>query len=247
MSVSLAITDNADGTVTATISGSTVGSTNVVQSTPVNGDFGATPTWTTQGTRTGDGTITITISAGYYWWVVLSTSGSTTSPSTPVYRPASTGDDPVHEEIVDAVVAKLILLGLPDIGSKVYGRFVISTPQDFLATTQRPCAVVTRETLTEQMRGGLTSTDDVAYPVAVLFIDANDLGPETPSAKYTQWRQSAMRALRNQPLEVPSGAIVYQCEVQPNMIVDKKREEYKSFVSGFTCLFICRERRGFGM
>lgn len=59
----LSVSDNADGTGgVATISGSQGGTVTVYSLS----QFGTT--WTSRGTRTGDGTVTLALADGWYWW-----------------------------------------------------------------------------------------------------------------------------------------------------------------------------------
>lgn len=74
MSLALTLTDNLDGTATATISGSAGGVVNLYSQPPGED-------WTSRGTRVGDGTIgPVAMANGTYWWKATATTTGTGSP-----------------------------------------------------------------------------------------------------------------------------------------------------------------------
>ena len=67
MSLGLAIADNGDGTGgVATVTGS-VGALTTVYYATFSGSMGSL-TWTSAGSRTGDGTLALSLPVGYYLW-----------------------------------------------------------------------------------------------------------------------------------------------------------------------------------
>lgn len=237
----LAVTDAADGGGgTATLTGGDSGATNTLYYQAVDGDFGGS-TWTSAGSRTGAGTITIALSGpGHFWWYVSSTLLTETTPSNFVYQAITDGEEAVLTRAIDAIVARLILLNLDEIGSKVYARPLMDD-----LSIQWPCAVVVREPTPQQYRGGTNTRDDIGYPIQVLFKVRDQLTPTSPVETYDLWRQSAERAFRFQRL--PGIDECVTCEIEPLKILDEKIEPlYANVVSGFTIRVVTREVRGFG-
>ena len=86
----LNVADNADGTgATASIAGSVNGTTNTVYYAP----YGSTA-WVNGGNRSGDGTVSLSItSSGLYWAYVLNDNAGTELTSVPVQFSVTTGAD----------------------------------------------------------------------------------------------------------------------------------------------------------
>ena len=156
----LAVADVADGaTATATISSSS-GGANIVYTQNVDGTLGS-GTWTNSGSRTGDGTVTLTLSKGYYW--SYCTTGGTTL-SNLVYFQVTSGLDAVIDRCYDAVKATLQLLNLP-CTTRVYDSQYALTP-----LVQYPCIVMTtegaRQTDEAAMKAAIEGSEDEAVVVA---------------------------------------------------------------------------------
>jgi hypothetical protein len=70
----ISVEDNEDGTGSVvTVSETDDDATNTLYTAPVV--YSGSPTWTTSGSRVGDGEIPVTLSTGFYWFVVISTAG----------------------------------------------------------------------------------------------------------------------------------------------------------------------------
>lgn len=106
MSLTLTITDNADGTGgVATISGGTAAAIGVYCMTVTGGN--PSGTWVIKGIRFGDGTLAISATAGNYWFYANQSSGN--GLSAPVYATLTNADSttPVIERIADKLVTRL--------------------------------------------------------------------------------------------------------------------------------------------
>lgn len=85
----LVIVDNGDGTLTATISGSTAGTTNTVYYLPADM---LSEDWTELGSRSGDGDVTESLAVGAYWFHVVSAGISDEAVSNVVYARVTDAD-----------------------------------------------------------------------------------------------------------------------------------------------------------
>lgn len=234
----LTVTDNGNGTATATITGSTAGTTNTVKYQPVNGYLG-TDDWTTGGSRVGNGSVTITLAAGYYWWRCDNVAGDVCTVSNLVYRNVTDGVGPVHYRCLQAVQAKIQSLSLSGIDNSRVVIRKLPTDRGGLAL---PCCIVSPPG-NESMEGGTNERDDVGYPCAVTFVDAidGDLGT-TNMSRDLLWRQKAMRAVRNQGLSGVSE--IYQVRVEPYAVIDPKAVPENLWVGSFLARCVSREVRG---
>jgi hypothetical protein len=109
----LTLADNGDDTgAVATVAGATSGTTNAVYASPWAG--GLVPAdFASYGSRVGDGTVSLTLAAGYWWLYVLSTLAGESAISLVRGLRVTTGDDAVHQQCLDAIAAKLQTLTLP--------------------------------------------------------------------------------------------------------------------------------------
>lgn len=239
----LTVADNADLTgVVATIASSNVAATNTLYRQRVDGELGS-GTWTSSGSRTGDGTIAVSLAVrGFYWWYVKSVLSGESTISNLAYEPVTDGDDDVITRAIAAIVARIKLLTLTDIGDDVFTRPLSDDPT--LPTL--PCCIVCEEPTPRQFAGGTNIRDDVGYPIQVLFMASTGLGPDAPVGKYRQWFQSAERAFRFQRLAGLTEAYG-ACTIEPLKTLDPQRPVlYEKMVAGFTVRVATREVRGLG-
>src|ERR1019366_1885389 len=110
MPLTLVITDTADGTGgSATIAGSAGGSANVVYYAPWTGSMMSAP-WTLAGTRTGDGSVPLTIGVGYFVFMVVS--DATVGPWAYKNFTDASNIDAVHYQYLVGVKARLDQLNM---------------------------------------------------------------------------------------------------------------------------------------
>lgn len=235
----LSIADNADETATATVSGSSSGATNIVQTQHVASELGG-GTWTTQGGRIGDGDVIISVTPGYYWARVVSTLNGMSASSNPVYFRVTDGSGAVLKQCLDAVQARiqgLMLDGL-DAANIVVGK----APSDLNLTL--PAIQITptgREAI--DAAEGTNRRDDVGYPVLVTIFAADNQDQTANLNQYLTWRQQIARAFRNQRL--PGVSEIVTATVEPDPVVDSAAWfERNLFVSSLLIRFLSREPRG---
>lgn len=193
----ISVTDNEDGTATVTVSGSSAGSTNLLRSQKVDLQQKLN-TWTDQTSRVGDGTIAVTLDAGFYYFYVESTLSGDTKASTPYRSRVSSGSKDIFTRCLEAVqstLQELSLTGLPD--SSVLVRTV---PQDSL-NQSLPCVMICPAAAeTHNPAGGTNERDEITYPVMVAYLKGGD--QESANTTYREAflsaRQKISDVFRNQ-------------------------------------------------
>jgi len=233
MALTLTITDLADGTgATATIAGSS--GANTVYTQAFDGDLGS-GAWTSGGTRSGDGDVTLSLAAGHYFAYVVN--AGVASPV--VYLVVTTGASSVVKQILDAVQARLRLIAYSDIDAANIEIREIRTDENM----ELPCCIVSESQLAVGMnpKDGPLSRDDVVYPIDVAFFAASNRS-HLDIGQHTLWLERAAKAFRNQRL---SGVVtVTKCEVTPGIPVDRDAWVSNKFVGALTLKFTSRETRG---
>lgn len=237
MAVSLTVVDNEDGSgATATIAGSEGGSTNTVSVQAADGE-----TWTEAGSRSGNGTVSLDLSPGYWWAKCDSEDGGSTTVSNVVRFGVTTSGQSVHERILDAVKAEIqgmvvasLLTGLR-VG-QVYRKMV---PDDkaviFPAVFITPEAAETFEVVTNYR-------DDIGYPAVVYLTNRNAKEYTAGLPPFLLWRHRIIKRFRTQRLSAVSEVI--GCTIEPNVVIDPKLPWYDYVVSAFILRFKAREYRG---
>lgn len=202
----LSISDDADGTGgVATVTGSTVGTTNTLYSQTVDGSIGSA-SWTSRGSRTGDGNISVAISSPttYYWWKLVSTDGSDTEVSNLVYQPLTDGAEAIHYRLMLAIQSRLQSLTFPALTSPVgtissSDIVVRKIPIDQEGhLPDKPCIViapVNREKFNHA--GGTNLRDEVSYPVGVVLVTADNRQLTKDMPQVLKIREQIVRALES--------------------------------------------------
>ncbi len=250
----LLITDNGDGTATARVVGSSVGSTNDVLTQPADGNLLA-PAFTNQGQLAGDGSVTFPLASGVYWAYCYSILDPQSATSQPIYVSVGSATLGTHEQCVQGVLARLAQLTFADTPTAPGTvKAVIDglVPIDDTAL-QFPCLLVTIEGETEQVGmgygagGGSNYRDDYGYPVKVTICDQMDMvslaDQQARRVKYTKWREQIARAFSRQKLAT-TGNQVFDCIAAPLGIVDGRMPLQQYVVSGLTLRFYARLTRG---
>lgn len=237
------VVDNADGTVTVSISGSSAGSQNTWNVQRVDGELGGGQ-WTVAGSRSGDGDIVSPLAAGYYFGRVVSTRNQQSVSSAAVYFRATTGSDAIYAQVLEAAQARiqsLLLEGIPN------QHVVILKTAEF----QEPDvpglpAVLLVPAGHEAMpqAAGTNGRDDVTYSVRVIALAAGNQEPSALLDLYLAWREAIARAFRRQRLPgVPS---VIDTFVEPEAAIDAEAWWHQYDAGSLRLNFIAREPRGFG-
>lgn len=237
--------DNADGTVTATITNATAGNTVTVYSQLADASL-ATPSWTSRGSRSGNGTVgPFAMSSGVYWGHAIATDGSSTLTSPLRFFGVMTASDPVHEQIIDAVVARLqsITFGgtteSPAANQAIYDTMI---PVDLI--NRFPCLIVSLEGEPEVLGGVMNNTDDHVYGVHISIVDRNDDPTYKVSrSKYLAWKTKISRAFMSQRLTGVTPQ-AWATSIKAGPTVDPKLPEKEYFVTGLTVSFTVRQTRG---
>ena len=244
----LAVSDNADGTGgVATISGGDAGSTHTVQSQTVDGELG-TATWTTRGSRAGNGTVNVAPGNGYYWWRVVASNANGTSLSNLVYQPLTSGVQALYERILVAVQARIQTLSLTGIASGSILLRKVPWDRDIgtAKTYAYPVVQVSphgQETMVPT--AGTNQKDDVGYAVLVSMMDIDNQRQTYQREQRLRWREAIARTFRHARL--PGISEVFDCVVEPNVVVHAPNWLDQNLWTSFLVLrFVARESRGFG-
>ena len=249
----LSVADAADGTGgTATIADSTSTALNEVFTQAVDGELG-TAAWTLEGSRTGDGTVTITADKGYYWVYCRSTqetesgsdSGGTdeVEVSNFVYQVFTSGSDAVMDQCLVAVQAGIQGLTLDGVDNS--NVVIHKVPDDeAVIDDQVKQAILIAPGGAETMNplDGVNCQDDVGYPVFVGMVAADNQDQTKDRGKFLLWREKVARAFRNQRLT--GVAEVYTCQIETRDIVAPAFFAKNKFVSTMIVRCISRENRG---
>lgn len=234
----LAWTDAANGTGgTVAISGTTEGSTNTVYTQSFAGDVG-TSTWTSRGSRTGDGNLTVTLSAGHYLLYCKSVIGDEAASSTIHYVKATTGNESVEYQCLTAIQARLAMLTLSGIDAADI--VIREVPAERNLTL--PAIVVAPQRPTHGTTAGTNNRDDITYAVYVAIFAADNQALTANTATYTKWLEQIAKAFRNQRLSAVAESVI--CTVEPVDTVPWGAWTDNLFAGGMLIRCVCRETRG---
>lgn len=212
MAITLAITDNQDGTGgVATVAGSNVASSNTLYKAAWTGQSGAL-SWSSVGSRTGDGTITVSSGTGFFLFRLDNLlAGVTTVVAT--YQP-----------LTDAATEAMLYRALNSIKNRIDGLALSGSPT--VSVRWLPRVRQGGETLpliavtpigAESFPGVMTATDDIGLPIAVTIMDGQNQDPTLNLNRNALWRERILSALRFQRLaDVPEGFIL---NPEPAMVV----------------------------
>lgn len=233
MSLSVSITDLANGGgVQAAVSGAS-GSVTVSHYDTEGG-------WLTLGSRTGDGTISGTVTPGLYWW--YANNGGTISPIVPQYITRS--NQAIYDLCLDAV-AQTIKLAI--IAGSVPALTGVTRQRklriDALEKDQ-PCAVVVPANPT--MTPVTNERDQLTYPCQVIILDN-----ESPQAEDDETNLSAPYHLINERItrlfsqkRLSGVPIVDVCRVDKGNHFEWQNNAYDEVQSTIIVNCLTREPRG---
>jgi hypothetical protein len=259
----LTIADNADGTgAVATIAGATAGATVTVYRQRVDGELGTggvdelrQPDGQRHDRRRDD----VTKSADYHWWYAAEVdsggglllegggrrllegggiSGAATAISNLVYQPVTIGLAALHSRIIDAVVARIQSLALPNV-HEVRRCGVLPNPERL----NLPCWLVSAFFKAETVLPGVNTMDDLGYPVYLMRV-SQEVGDDDAEPGIMLERQSIRRSLISQRLVGVREVMMADLEPDPVISWDEALESFQW--SAMTFRFHAREVRGFG-
>lgn len=240
----LSIVDNGDDTgATATLADGDSDATHTVYTRRVDGEFN-TGTWTSSGSRTGNGTVALSsLVAGYYWGYATAVSPDNGEVATAAqFFQVTTGADAVHFRCLEAAQAKVITLGLAGLAddSVIVRKFPID--QGLGADGVALPAVILSPRREREANTGGNDLDDIEYPVEVSILKADNQSVTSAIDTYTKWREQIYRAFRWQRL--PGVNEVYTCKVEPGTSIVPSAWQNNLLASVLTLRFTSREVRG---
>jgi len=176
----LTVVDNEDGTgAVATIAGSTAGSTNTVYTAPW-----PAATFTSQGSRSSDGTVALSITTtGPYWGYVLSSIDGFTKASGLIAFRVTDGGESIFYRCLEAARDQIRGLSLPGITSEkiVWQKlpFNMGKLTEGIFVTPQP----------ETNPGGSNIGEDIGYAVMVTMIKSSNHALATGFSTVSRWRE----------------------------------------------------------
>lgn len=230
--------DDEDGTGgTVTVSASYASSTNTIYYQSFSGTLG-TGTWTSAGSRTGNGTVSVTLSAGHYLMYCRSVMGDESADSVVHYVQVTSGDESVEYQCLQAIQARIAALTLTGIDAEDI--IVREVPTERNVTL--PAIVVAPQRSTHALRGGTNYSDEIIYGVYVAIFAADNQALATNTASYTKWLQQIAKAFRGQRLSAVTESVI--CTVEPVATVPWGDWINNLFAGGMLVKCTCRETRG---
>lgn len=264
-------TDNGDGTgATASISGSQAGSTNTVQVAPWSGP-GSQLNWTTAATRTGDGSVSVALTDGFYVARCWSTVGGLPSlvSDEPVFQVTGGASYlSVHEALANKIATTIqSFLGTTIVGPATSSVRIRKFPSyiDFTATTPTPpdknwtlpaILVVYWDQEEVDLFGPPNNRDDIWYPLTVCYLQSvqgQQVPAEALAGNILRWREVVERYFTHvrgwgAPFGVTANGNTYQfhdCRPKPGAIFDQRQvNQVKIDFSWMTFSFVTRRFGG---
>lgn len=236
MALALSIADNGNGTGgVATVSGADTGTAVTVYASPYAG-IQQNLTWTSAGSRTGNGTVAVLPGLGQFFWYATGTVSAAPALSNVTFQALTDNTQSVHYRCLAAYQARIQGLNLTDMPSSSIVIRWLPRKEEGLGDT---LPLITLSPVGREGQPGiLNNRDDIEYPVLMAIIDKNNRDLVLNIPRNTLWRQQIFRAFRHQRLAgVPE---IITTDVQPNYIVDPSLIASNYFYS--TILFQPRSR-----
>lgn len=241
MAVTLAVTDNADGTGgIATVSGVTGGTTTTVYRSAFTGSMKSYD-WTSVGTITGNSTLAVA-TVGYWVWFAVNNNAGVLTFSNMYYQNFTNGLSSIHYDIMQAIVTRINTIGLDVQESKVLLRWI---PRPLENIDGNPPFIFICPLGVEQDASKLMARDDIGYPVGIFIVDAGNQNYKIHLQRDLAWREKIAKALRHQ-LIPGLGPEVFNSKVEYGGIIDVSAFLKNHIVSGLVMRFFVRELRGLG-
>lgn len=241
----ITLTDNADGTgAVCAISGSTGGSTNEVFAASWAGGF-VTAAFQSKGSRTGDGSVSLAMSAGYYWVYVKSTHSGDEAISLVKGVRVTSGEAAIHDQCLDAAVAKIQALQLPaPWGSEAVAKRKFPWNRGMLAGGEKALVLVTP--INDRTRQVLNQSDDFELGCQITAaVKSNESLTEHLSADLL-CREQLMNAFLPVAGQLPLAGVpeIYNVTVEPGPVIDPASFDRMYDVSAFIIRCFNRRTRG---
>lgn len=205
-------------------------------------------TWTSLGSRTGNGAITGTLTAGKTYWLYAVESSTL---SNVISQALTNDDDAVMEQLLAAVLSQLQSVatagGFPGIGTIFPGLTAAQIiRQDELdlntLSCNYPCIVVVPGSNETIGSDEMTQTDDITYPVMCFILNTHDMTDMDYKKYYLLWREQISRKFRYQRV---SGVTESRTTlIQYPQIFEAYQAQYQQFRTAIQLSCVCRETRG---
>lgn len=213
--VTLTATNNGDGTVTVTVSGSSGGLVIINY-----GKFSlGLVVWELFTTQVGDGPVTIVLPDGFYLFYAVD--GTDVSPV--VSSPVTGTDIAVLTEVRISIAAVINSLGLGLLGG-VQEQWAVHETNVML-----PAVILTHANTTPTREQKFVGTTDVGYPNRVMICDRVEKYDSSNMPRYDLWRQKIGLAFDGQRL--PGVRQVMICQVEDDNYSENVDNAYEFMVS----------------
>lgn len=233
------VADNADGTgAVATVADSNASATNTVYYISI-GDELTPATFTSGGSRVGNGTVALSITTmGQYWVYVSSTLSGETTVSDLVFLSVTSGSNAIWYDCLTAVKSTINSLSLTGLAAKDIR--VQKVP--WQRSQVMPGMFVTPVTETSNPKDGTNYRDDIGYGCQVVCVRLGNREMTANFNTHLYWRERVRKAFLNQRLAGVSESL--WCSVQPGAVVLPSAFEDNYDVWSLIIRAICRETRG---
>ncbi len=236
----LTLADNGNGTgVTATVAGSTAGSTNTLYAASWSGGF-VPAAFANSGNRIGDGNIAAALANGYHWAYVLSTLAAESAISLVHGVRATSGAAGEFDQKLDGVVAKIQTLAL----SGYTAADVLK--RKFPWNRNSPSRGIFVTPLADEFRYVLNQADDFRDSIQVTTVNPSNQDLEGGIQAHLMIRQQLVNAfLPNHGNPALAGvSVVHDVEVRPGPVFDARSFEAHFDVSIIVVIPVSRRTRG---
>lgn len=248
--LTLAVTDNHDGTAAVSVTGATTGRKISVYTSPVT--LSANPqSWTLSATGNASGgalNANATVSLGAFNWLAVQYDAGAVNVESmspiifaPLIAPANSVKA-IWEQCLDALktgIQGLSLSGLPSVNvSKVWWPELSANLSNAMPGVQ--IAPVGSEEYVNQV----TTQDDLDYPCVVVIVDKANKQSQANLSRVLLWRQSISRAFRYRPNALIQGC--YTCDIAPDLVLNPDAYRDNLIISVILFKFRVREPRGYG-
>lgn len=184
---SISVSDNQDGTATVTVSGGDAGASNVAYWSRFGGNWETFTDWTSGGSRTGNGTIDVTVpQTGVYLFVVQASAGGNTVTTLPIETPVSSAAPDPKTQLIDLIQARVIALSLDGISASRI--FTHTFADDFYSQDlSEPCVVISPVGRDSFLSGNRAPSNLDAWEFPVLVAPAAPAGQKQTRVKRAIW------------------------------------------------------------
>lgn len=239
MALTLTVTDQGDGTVQVTASGT--GATATVYYAT------AGAAWAALGAAVSVGVAaTRTLASGHYFFYAINNLSELSAVTTRTkVIDLTTEPQSLHYQLLLATQARFQDVLLDDIADTSI--LVLKVPdlkaleKDRSAAIRMP-GILICQGKSEKIAGGTNNRDDVSYPVAVYIFAKDEKEISTSHNKYLRWREQLIHSVIHQRLDdVPEQ---FMADIEPGPIIHDGSWMAGLLASAFTIRYTARRSRG---